>query len=67
MLENYLPVLIFLMLATLLAAVLLGLGTFLGRLGARHHGDGTCDKSVAGRSDHRHGAGRSAGDASVPG
>ncbi|MGB8692864.1 MAG: NADH-quinone oxidoreductase subunit A [Steroidobacteraceae bacterium] len=39
MLENYLPVLIFLMLATLLAAVLLGLGTFFGRLGARHHGD----------------------------
>jgi NADH-quinone oxidoreductase subunit A len=39
MLENYLPVLIFLMVATLLAAVLLGLGTFLGRLGVRHHGD----------------------------
>ena len=39
MLANYLPVLIFLMLATLLAAVLLGLGTFFGRLGARQRGD----------------------------
>jgi NADH-quinone oxidoreductase subunit A len=39
MLENYLPVLIFLTLATLLAAVLLGLGTFLGRLGVRSGGD----------------------------
>jgi len=39
MLENYLPVLIFLTLATLLAAVLLGLGTFLGRLGVRSRGD----------------------------
>jgi NADH-quinone oxidoreductase subunit A len=39
MLENYLPVLIFLALATLLAAVLLGLGAILGRLGVRHRGD----------------------------
>ena len=39
MLANYLPVLIFLMLATLLAAVLLGLGTLFGRLGVRHRGD----------------------------
>ena len=39
MLDNYLPVLIFLTLATLLAAVLLGLGAVLGRLGARKHGD----------------------------
>jgi len=39
MLDNYLPVLIFLTLATLLAAVLLGLGAVLGRLGARRHGD----------------------------
>ena len=39
MLENYLPVLIFLTIATLLAAVLLGLGAILGRLGVRKHGD----------------------------
>ena len=39
MLENYLPVLIFLGVATLLAAVLLGLGAILGRLGVRHRGD----------------------------
>jgi NADH-quinone oxidoreductase subunit A len=39
MLANYLPVLIFLTLATLLAAVLLGLGTLLGRLGARQRND----------------------------
>jgi len=39
MLENYGPVLIFLALATLLAAVLLGLGTFFGRLGARQRDD----------------------------
>ena len=45
MLENYLPVLIFLALATLLAAVLLGLGAVLGRLGARKHGD--ADKTSA--------------------
>ena len=45
MLENYLPVLIFLALATLLAAVLLGLGAILGRLGARKHGD--ADKLTA--------------------
>jgi NADH-quinone oxidoreductase subunit A len=35
MLTNYLPVLIFLVIAMLLAAVLLGLGTLLGRLSAR--------------------------------
>ena len=39
MLENYLPVLIFLALATCLAAALLGLGAILGRLGVRHRGD----------------------------
>ncbi len=39
MLENYLPVLIFLAVATLLAAVLLGLGAILGRLGVRHRKD----------------------------
>jgi NADH-quinone oxidoreductase subunit A len=39
MLTNYLPVLIFLVLATVLAAVLLGLGTLLGRLSARHPDD----------------------------
>jgi NADH-quinone oxidoreductase subunit A len=39
MLENYLPVLIFLAVATLLAAVLLGLGAILGRLGVRHGKD----------------------------
>ena len=39
MLENYVPVLIFLVLATVLAAVLLALGAILGRLGARHRGD----------------------------
>ena len=39
MLANYLPVLIFLAVATLLAAVLLGLGAILGRLGARHRSD----------------------------
>ena len=39
MLEEYLPVLIFLTLATLLAAVLLGLGALLGRMGTRKHGD----------------------------
>jgi NADH-quinone oxidoreductase subunit A len=39
MLENYLPVLIFLAVATLLAAVLLGLGAILGRLGVRHRAD----------------------------
>ena len=39
MLANYLPVLIFLVVATGLAAVLLGLGTVLGRLGVRHKGD----------------------------
>jgi NADH-quinone oxidoreductase subunit A len=35
MLANYLPVLIFLALATFLAAALLGLGTLFGRLGSR--------------------------------
>ena len=39
MLENYLPVLIFLAVATLLAAVLLGLGAILGRVGVRHRKD----------------------------
>jgi NADH-quinone oxidoreductase subunit A len=39
MLENYLPALIFLTVATLLAAVLLGLGTFFGWLGTKHRGD----------------------------
>jgi NADH-quinone oxidoreductase subunit A len=39
MLENYLPVLIFLALATVLAAVLLGLGAIFGRLGVRHRRD----------------------------
>jgi NADH-quinone oxidoreductase subunit A len=39
MLANYLPVLIFLVVATGLAAVLLGLGTVLGRLGVRYRGD----------------------------
>jgi NADH-quinone oxidoreductase subunit A len=39
MLGNYLAVLIFLGVAMMLAAVLLGLGAILGRLGARHRGD----------------------------
>jgi len=39
MLSNYLPVFIFLVLAAALAALLLGLGTVLGRLGVKHHGD----------------------------
>jgi NADH-quinone oxidoreductase subunit A len=39
MLANYLPVLIFLVIAAALAGVLLGLGSFLGRLSARHRGD----------------------------
>ena len=39
MLEKYLPALIFLTVATLLAAVLLGLGNVFGRLTARKHGD----------------------------
>jgi NADH-quinone oxidoreductase subunit A len=39
MLGNYLPVLIFLTLATLLAGVLLGLGTLLGRLSVRRRSD----------------------------
>ncbi len=39
MLSNYLPILIFLGLATALAVLLLSLGTVLGRLGARHLGD----------------------------
>jgi NADH-quinone oxidoreductase subunit A len=39
MLTNYLPVLIFLTIAALLAAVLLSLGSVLGRLSARHRGD----------------------------
>jgi NADH-quinone oxidoreductase subunit A len=39
MLGNYLPVLIFLTLATLLAGVLLGLGTLFGRLSVRRRSD----------------------------
>ena len=39
MLANYLPVLLFLTVATLLAMVLLGLGAVLGRLGVRHRRD----------------------------
>ena len=39
MLGNYLPILIFLGLATALAAVLLALGAVLGRLGVRHPDD----------------------------
>ena len=39
MLANYLPVLIFLGVATGLAVVLFGLGNVLGRLGARRRGD----------------------------
>ena len=39
MLANYLPVLIFLVLASILAALMLGLGSVLGRLLARAPGD----------------------------
>ena len=39
MLTNYLPVLIFLGIASALAAVLLALGTVLGRLSARYRND----------------------------
>jgi len=39
MLSNWLPILIFLVLATALAVVLLGLGTLLGRYFARFHDD----------------------------
>jgi NADH-quinone oxidoreductase subunit A len=39
MLANYLPVLIFLVVATGLAAVLLSLGSIFGRLGVRYRGD----------------------------
>jgi NADH-quinone oxidoreductase subunit A len=39
MLLNYLPILIFLVVATALAVVLLALGTGLGRYFARFHGD----------------------------
>ncbi|HWW20057.1 MAG TPA: NADH-quinone oxidoreductase subunit A [Steroidobacteraceae bacterium] len=39
MLTNYLPVLIFLGIASALAAVLLGLGTLLGRLSASYRND----------------------------
>jgi len=39
MLANYLPVLIFLGIAAALSGVLLGLGTLLGRLSARHRND----------------------------
>jgi NADH-quinone oxidoreductase subunit A len=39
MLTNYLPILIFLTIAAVLAAVLLALGSVLGRLSARHRQD----------------------------
>jgi NADH-quinone oxidoreductase subunit A len=39
MLANYLPILIFLGVAGLLAAVLLGAGHMLGSLGVKHRGD----------------------------
>jgi NADH-quinone oxidoreductase subunit A len=39
MLANYLPVLVFLVIAALLAGLLLTLGTVLGRLSARYRGD----------------------------
>ncbi len=39
MLGNYLPVLIFLIIASGLAAVMLGLGSILGRLSTRSRGD----------------------------
>jgi NADH-quinone oxidoreductase subunit A len=39
MLGNYLPVLIFLIIASGLAAVMLGLGSILGRLSSRSKGD----------------------------
>ncbi|MBS0364236.1 MAG: NADH-quinone oxidoreductase subunit A [Proteobacteria bacterium] len=39
MLANYLPILIFLIVATGLATVLLLAGTFLGRLSSRYRGD----------------------------
>ena len=39
MLTNSLPILIFLVIAALLAGVLLTLGSVLGRLSARHRGD----------------------------
>jgi len=39
MLANYLPILIFLIIAAALAAALLGLGKFLGRLGVKYRGD----------------------------
>ena len=38
-LANYLPILIFLGIAAILAVVLLGLGSVLGRLSARYRGD----------------------------
>jgi NADH-quinone oxidoreductase subunit A len=39
MLANYLPILIFLGIASVLAAVLLGAGSVLGSLGVKHRGD----------------------------
>jgi NADH-quinone oxidoreductase subunit A len=39
MLANYLPVLIFMAIASVLAAVLLGAGVALGSLGVKHRGD----------------------------
>ena len=39
MLANYLPVLVFLILAAVVAGAMLFLGTTFGRLGAKHRGD----------------------------
>jgi NADH-quinone oxidoreductase subunit A len=39
MINNYLPVLMFLGVATALACALLGLGSILGRIGVRYRGD----------------------------
>jgi NADH-quinone oxidoreductase subunit A len=39
MLTNYLPVLIFLVIAAALAVAMLTLGSMLGQIGTRHHGD----------------------------
>jgi len=39
MLGNYLPILIFLIIASALAAIMLGLGSLLGRLSTRSRGD----------------------------
>jgi NADH-quinone oxidoreductase subunit A len=47
MLGNYLPVLIFLIIATGLAAVMLGLGSLLGRLSSRNRATNTAEKLSA--------------------